>query len=116
MSKLEHFINNYKIVGVILLNTLLLLVLIESIALTIETLRPGKERALSLFEWSPWRMVKAAQPLDNSFALNSDGFRAVELSAIPPKPFGETRVVILGGSTCVGYGIGDDSALNIDKA
>ena len=115
MSILERFIEQYKTLGVIALNTLFLFLLIEVFALTIETFRPGNDRALSSFEWAPWRLIKSKNPEDNSFVLNSDGFE-LQSFHIPPKIVGETRVVLLGGSTCVGYGVGDGSALNIDKA
>ncbi|HEV8144782.1 MAG TPA: SGNH/GDSL hydrolase family protein [Bryobacteraceae bacterium] len=81
--------------SLILLNTLLLAALAESIARVAEWVRP--ERAELAFEYAPYRMLRTTRA---PWPLNREGFRAAELESYR----GSFLIEFLGGSVCLGVG------------
>jgi hypothetical protein len=79
----------------ILLNTALLLVLLEGAARFAEWLRPQVDDVT--FAYAPYRMLKMVKA---PWPLNRDGFRARDWSSYR----GEFLVEFLGGSVCLGVG------------
>jgi len=79
----------------IVLNTALLLALVESVARLAEWLHPAVEEIE--FGYAPYRMLKMTKA---PWPLNRDGFRAREWTSYR----GEFVIEFLGGSVCLGVG------------
>jgi lysophospholipase L1-like esterase len=98
MSRATSIRGAYGALALLTLNTLLLLALVEGAAALVEAVRPRKDPNLLSFAYSPYRMLKSATA---PWPINSDGFRARELSTYDRSRF---TVLFLGGSVCVGWG------------
>ncbi|MBI1308653.1 MAG: hypothetical protein GC129_02185 [Proteobacteria bacterium] len=97
-----RFLSGYRDAAVIVLNCLILLALVEVAVRTLDHKGFDSQKFLVTigFDYAPYRMSKQVRA---DFPLNSDGFRAPELSELAKEKDAFT-VLFIGASTCVGFG------------